>query len=66
MAPRKTWKNRRNTLETRMNSGVQNLAEREGFESRLNPSRAYTDFSTTSESILDFPIKTAIFLYTLL
>jgi hypothetical protein len=42
--------------------GLINLAEREGFESRLNPSRAYTDFSRTSESILDFPIKTAIFL----
>jgi hypothetical protein len=38
----------------------------EGFESRLNPSRAYTDFSRTSESILDFPIKTAIFYNTLL
>jgi hypothetical protein len=29
------------------------MAEREGFESRLNPSRAYTDFSRTSEPILD-------------
>jgi hypothetical protein len=40
------------------NKSVENLAEREGLESRLDPSRAYTDFSRTSESILDFPIKT--------
>jgi hypothetical protein len=40
------------------------MAEREGFESRLNPSRAYTDFSTTSESILDFPIQNRNFLIT--
>ena len=41
---------------------VKRMAEREGFESRLNPSRAYTDFSRTSEPILDFHIKTAVFL----
>jgi glycerol dehydrogenase-like iron-containing ADH family enzyme len=38
------------------------MAEKEGLESRLDPSRAYTDFSSPSESILDFPIKIAIFL----
>ena len=38
------------------------MARERGIESRLNPSRAYTDFSRTSQSILDFPIKTAIFL----